>query len=271
MKVPMQNGKKKTKSAQLVHKPYLKGRWASALAARRSGRVALYLVMSAFVFFFLGQLMAVETAWLRVVVNLAVLALLAFVFYSDGARMGEADAAFAEIAYTRRQEGRPVSDRDLDRCFHPAKGFFTALAGTIPFVLLCLAYAPLARPAVYSLGALPGWLEPYQKRPEIGLALAYYQERQAFGLLDALRLIVRLLVFPFVNLAGADNAPGILWVERLSPLLVMCCPMAYGLGYSRGEHLRAMLHGGILIGQRKKRRQEKKAKRAAGEKPRQLL
>lgn len=262
----MQNeaGKKKT---ALVYKPYLKGRGVSALAARRGGRIAVFVVMSAFVFFFMGQLLALDITWLRLVINLAVLGVLALLYYSDGARAGEGDAAFAEIAYSRRQDGKAVPEKDLDRCFHPAKGFFTALIGVSPFVLICLVYAFMARPAAYTLGALPSWLGPYLKRADIGLALAYYQQPAAFGLQDGLRMLVRLLVFPFVNMMGAENARAVLWVERLSPLLVMLAPMAHGLGYLRGERLRAMVHGGIAAGQRKKRRQEARTKRQ----PEQLL
>lgn len=266
----MQRKTAKKKTAQLVYKPYLKGRWVSALAARRGGRIAAYVLLSTFVFFFMGQLMALDITWLRLLINLGVLGLLALVYFSDGARTGEGDTAFAEIALAHQQQGRSIPDKDLDRCFHPAKGFFTVLIGVLPFVLLCLAYVPLARPAAYTLGVLPAWLEPYQKRADISLALAYYQQHTPFGLADTLRLIVRLLVFPFVNLAGADNASAILWVERLSPLLVMLAPMAYPLGYRRGVRMRAMVHGGIAMGQRKKRRQDAQTKRAARQ-PKQLL
>ncbi|MDD4081374.1 MAG: hypothetical protein PHP02_08210 [Eubacteriales bacterium] len=258
------------KSPKLVFKPWLLGRWASPLAARRGGRIVGYVAMSAFVFFFMGQLMAMDIAWLRILINLVVLGLMGLVYYSDGARMGEGDVAFAEIAHARREEGKAIPQKDLDRCFHPAKGFFTALVGVAPFVLICLIYAPLAKLAAYSLGVLPSWLEGYQTRADIGLALSYYQQQPSFGFADALRLIVRLLVFPFVNLVGAENAAGVLWVERLSPLLVMLAPLWYGMGYRRGEKLRAMVHGGIAANRSRKRRGDTRAKQAARE-PKQLL
>lgn len=258
------------KSPQLVRKPWLKGRGVSALAARRGGRVAGYVAMSAFIYFFMGQLMSLDILWLRVLINLAALGLMALLFYSDGGRMGEGDVAFAEIVYARREEGKEIPRKDLDRCFHPAKGFFTALVGVAPFVLICLIYAPQARLATYSLGALPGWLAPYQTRADIGLALGYYQQQAVFGLVDALRLAVRLLVFPFVNLAGADNAQGMLLIERLSPLLVMLTPLCYGIGYLRGERLRAMVHGGIAQNKRRKQRRDARARQAPRE-PKQLL
>ncbi len=261
---------KKKKQAQLVYKPYLKGRWASSLAAKRGGRIAVFMVMSVFVFFFLGQLMALDIAWLRILINLMMLTLFAMLFYADGARMGEGDAAFAEIALARQQEGKTIPQKDLDRCFHPWKGFFTALVGVAPFVLLCLVYAPMAQKASYTLGVLPGWLAGYEKRADIGLALAYYHQQAPFGLADALKVAVRLMVFPYVNLVGPDHAVGMLWVERLAPLLVMLAPMAYGIGYRRGDTMRAMVHGGIAVSQRRKKRQDARRKKAEHQ-PRQLL
>lgn len=258
------------KSNALVYKPYLKGRWASRLAARRGVKVAAYVVMGTFLYFFLGQLMALDLAWLRILINLGLVALMALLYYSDGARMGESDAAFAEIALTRQQEGKQIPSRDLDRCFHPAKGFFTLLMGALPFILLCLIFVPLARPATYSLGALPSWVEGYESRADIRLALAYYHEQAAMTFPDILRLVVRLLVFPFVNMVGPDHAQGILWVERMSPLLVLAAPLFYGFGYQRGVSLRARVHGGIAKSQRRKRRQEERQKGAARQ-PRQLL
>lgn len=266
----MKKKKPAKQKTQAIHKPYLKGRWASLLAAKRGGKIAAFVLMSAIVFFFLGQLMALDILWLRLLINLLVLLFLGTLYYADGARAGEGDTAFAEIALTRQQEGKTLPAKDLVRCFHPDKGFFTAFIGVLPFVLICLIYAFMAKPSVYSLGALPGWLEGYEKRADIGLALAYYHEHAPFGLADGLRVAVRLLVFPFVNLVGADNAQAILWVDRLSPLLVMLAPMAYGLGYRRGEHLRALVHGGIAQSQRRRVRQKERQKKAARQ-PRQLL
>lgn len=261
----MDKGASVKKGPKLVYKPWLKGHRASRLAARRSGRIAGYMVMSAFAFFFIGQLLSVDIPWMRVLINLALLGLMGLVYYSEGAHVGEGDVAFAEIAHVRREEGKNIPGKDIDRCFHPAKGFFTVLVGAAPFVLICLIYAPLARLATYSLGVLPAWLEGYRSRADIGLALGYYQQHIFFGFVDALRLIVRLLVFPFVNLVGAHNAPGILWVERLSPILVMIAPLWYGVGYRQGERLRAMVHGGIATSHSRKRRRETRAKQVARE------
>ena len=121
------------------------------------------------------------------------------------------------------------------------------------------------------LGSLPSWLAGYESRADISLALAYYKDRVPFGVADALRLVVRLMVFPFINLAGTRNADGILLVERLSPLLVLIAPMFYGVGYHRGEHYRAMVHGGIATNAKRAARKKKKQQQQRRQEPRQLV
>lgn len=254
-----------------VKKPYLKGNAFSLLAVRRGLSVFAYIVASAVLFLFLGQIMALDAAWLRIAINAAILAGFASMFYTSGVNQGENDVSFAEIALARRQEGKPVGKEDLNRCFHPAKGYVTMFFGALPFVLLCLAYAFMARKETYSLGALPSWLSAYQNRLDISLALSYYSDLEAFGLEDALRVLTRLIIFPFVNIVGPDNPDGLLLVERLSPLLVLLAPCFYGVGYQRGEAWRALVHGGIASNaKRAARRQKKKASPRRSE-PKQLV
>ncbi len=45
--------------------PILRARWCGRLAARRSVKVAAYVVMGTFLYFSWGQLMALDLAWLR--------------------------------------------------------------------------------------------------------------------------------------------------------------------------------------------------------------
>ena len=70
----------------------------------------------------------------------------------------------------------------------------------------------------------------------------------------------RLLLFPFVNIAGANNADALLLVDRLSPLLCLLTPACYGLGYLRGPQLRALVHGNIRQNKRKHNAKERKAR-----------
>lgn len=266
-------GQKKNNSGRAAGqpKPYLRGRAMSALALRRGLRILGYLLISGVLYFFLGQLMVVDIAWLRVLINLVVILGFCALLYSTGAREGEGDVSFAEIAYNRRQDGREIPKADLDKCFHPLKGFVTAFFGSLPLVLLCLVYAFSAVADHYVLGALPSWVAGYQQRADIGLALSYYENRAGIGLMDVLRLLVRLLVFPFVNMAGSRNAQALLMIERLSPLLVMVPPLFYGLGYLRGEHYRARVHSGIAAGAKKAARKKKQQQKARRQEPRQLV
>ncbi|HSK69301.1 MAG TPA: hypothetical protein VLA21_08595 [Candidatus Limnocylindria bacterium] len=247
-----------------VRKPYLKGRAVSVLAARRGAAVFAYMTVSAILYLFLGQILVTDTSWLRFLLNLAVLGILGFLMYSRGAAAGEGDAAFAEIALRSREAGKEVPSRDLDRCFHPLKGFFTALAGALPWVLLAAIHASMAQKATYTLGALPEWLSSYERRADVGLALSYYHETVPFGFADFAKIAVRLLIFPFVNMAGPEDVNAMLLIDRLSPLLALVTPAMYGVGYTRGPALRALVHGGILSNTRRraaKLRRERKATR----------
>ena len=257
------------KNKPLVHQPFLKGRAVSLFAARRGLKVFVYLILSAGLYFLLGQFLVLESSWFRIALNTAVLASLYAFMYRNGARTGEGDAAFAEIAYIRAAEGKGNTRDELDRCFHPAKGFFTAFTGALPLISACLIYAFLARESRYSLGALPSWLSVFRERADIGLALSYYNETEPFQLLDFLRLLVRLLIFPYVNLAGASNTSAVLLAERLSPLLLSLAPLSYGIGYSRGEHCRAVVHGSIAANQRRAARLKKQ--QVSHREPRQLV
>lgn len=254
-----------------IKKPYLEGLPISALAARRGLRILAYLLLAGVLYFFLGQLLVIEIAWLRVIINAVVILALAALFYSNGAHDGEGDVAFAEIALVRKEAGKDISKQDLARCFHPLKGFFTVFAGVILIALVCLAYAVTAVKDTYTLGVLPSWLKAYETRQDIGLALSYYQDRAVFGLWDVLRLFVRLMVFPFINIAGSGNAGAVLLVERLSPLLVFLAPLGYALGYLRGEDYRARVHGGIAANARRAARKQRKKAQPRRQEPRQLV
>ena len=267
----MQANAKKKNSRAMIHKPYLKGRAVSRLSAKRGGTILAFLLVSAFLFFFLGQILVFDIIWLRSLINLFVIAAMCVITFNQGARLGERDVAFAEIQLAKKESGGAVSDEALARCFHPAKGYFTALAGAFPLVIVCLVYALIAVPASYTLGPLPSWIAPYEKRADIGLALSYYRQTSGLGAADILRLMVRLLVFPYVNLLGLQNSQALLWVERLSPLLLLIAPSFFGLGYAQGERYRAQVHGDIASNQRKFVRRQKKQQQKTPPKPRQLV
>lgn len=254
------NAKKNKKSLQPVYKPYQRGRACSMLAVKRGWRILGYTLVLTFIFLIVGTALAFDNNILRIVLNAMVALMGMGLFYNDGARMGEGDTAFAEIVHNRKSEGKNVPDSELDRCFHPLKGFVTALCGIAPVLVLALVYALMAEKQIYSLGVLPSWVTAYEDQPEIGQALAYYSQTEGMKLADMLRIVVRLILFPYVNMVGSGNAEGMLLLDRLSPALCLLTPISFGLGYLRGPQLRSLVHGNIRQNKRKHNARERKAR-----------
>ncbi len=256
--------------APLVYKPYQTGHWHSRLAAGRGLKLLGYQAVFVFLYLFIVQALNFNSLILRLSLNLAVVAgLFAFLFL-DGTRIGANDTAFAEIVLAKKDRGQEVNRDELDRCFHRFKGLYSAAVGMLPLFLICLVFALTATLQRYRLGSLPEWLSAYEDRAEIELALRYYHTTPGFSMEDALRVVVRLLVFPFVNIIGTDSSLALLWLDRLSPLLALVIPSGYALGYARGARARARTHGEILAGIKKRRRREK-AERKRRERANQII
>lgn len=79
---------------------------------------------------------------------------------------------------------------------------------------------------------------------------------------DMIRLAARVLIFPFANIATADNADLMLVMDRLSPILAALPFLGYPLGYMTGPKSRAMIHGDIKTSTKRRLRREKKAMKA---------
>lgn len=255
---PRAKGKEKK---TLVYKPYLKGTWHSGLAARRGLKLLTYHLVFVFVYLFIGQALLFDAVVLRVLINLMVVLGFGALLFSEGAKTGLDDVAFAEIALQRQESGKPIEKKEKDRCYHPLKGLFTALAGSLPLVLIALAFAFMTSLQVHQLSGLPAWVQAYERRADVGLALRYYHETGAFSLVDALRIFVRLSIFPFINMAGTGSARTLLLLERLSPLLVLIIPTGYALGYLQGRRLRAGVHGAISTDSRRRIQRERRERR----------
>ncbi len=193
--------------------------------------------------------------------SLAIIGVAIYYQAIKGMEIGEKDAAFSEIMYERQQEGKDVSKQDLQRCFHPFRGAFATLLGAIPFMIICLVYAFVTKPWEYQLGVLPSWMDNLLMHNEMGDALAYYNVTRTLGAVDVLRIIVRCLIMPFVNIASVSGNNAILWVERFSALLMLIAPMGFGVGYARGHDLRTRINTGIQQGVAQKKRKERKARK----------
>jgi len=268
----MQSKKSKAKGKrQLVYKPYLKGNWHSGQAALRGLRILGYYLAFAFVFLLMGAILSFNNAYLRWGVNLFVEAVCAMVLFASGARDGEGEVSLGEIAYAHQQEGRTVPSRELGRCYHPLKGWFTFLCAAAVLLALTLPHALTAQKQTYTLQALPTWLSSFRGHEEITAPLNYYQQEYSLTFLDALRIAVRLLILPFANAVGARNADGLLLMDRISPLLALLPALGYPVGYLTGPRTRAMVHGDITANQRRRQRREKKARQARNEKKNELI
>ena len=254
------NASKNKNVAAPVYKPYLRGNMFSSLAFRRGLRVLAVMVLFAFLGVLVSGVFAFDSSMLRILLNGVLLMLGGAILFNEGSRFGEGDVAFAEIALKRQNEGKEVTDKDRDTCYHPGKGFVSALIGAAPFFLIAVAYSLTAKQQTYTLGALPGWVQSYEVQDEIGPALAYYHESASAGLAGYLRLIVRLVLFPYMNMFGAGDYGKLYVLDKLSPLLTLLVPICFGFGYLRGPHLRALVHGNIRLARRRQNRQQRKAR-----------
>ncbi len=258
----MQSPAKKAKpKVEEVKKPVLIGSWHGEDAWRLALKRAIALLCISLVYLIGGIILSFDSLVGRIF--FCVLLVGAAFYYESvqGMAQGQTDAAFAEIMYIRKQEGKDIPKKDSDRCFHPLKGFFAALVGAIPFVLIALVFALMTKPTEFSLGVLPSWTQSLMKQNEFGDALAYYGTNASFGAIDVLRIIVRACVMPFMNLAVYISEDAALLAERLSPLLVLIAPLGYGYGYRRGLKLRARINTGIKMGDAKKKKRERKARK----------
>jgi len=206
-------------------------------------------------------MLSFDSVAVRLVLALALVLGAAASLYTMGVQNGTGDAAFAEIMYQRYAEGKEIPPAERERCYHPQKGFFAALLGAAPFILVAAVFAFITGPSYYTLSPLPGWVQNLWRVNEFGDALGYYQARAGFGAMDIYRIITRAMVMPFVNVAMPLGESAVLWVERLSPLFVCVAPFGFGLGYTKGLAARSQIHAAIEIGERKKRRKARREKK----------
>ncbi len=257
----MQNKPKKKPPVEEVKKPILTGSWHGRDAWALAGKRALSFLATAVIYLIAGMLMTFDGLWIRVVVCVIVVGAVAYYQYTHGILKGENDAAFGEIMYAHQAEGKTVDPIDRQRCFHPLKGVFATLVGFVPFLAVTLIFALLTTPSRYTLGVLPSWTQGFMEQTEFADALGYYTLNTGLDAMAILRIVVRAMIMPFINVAVAIGDDAALLAERLSPLLLLIAPMFYGLGYSRGLHLRARINTGIKMGDEKKKRRERKARK----------
>ena len=254
------NTNKKKKGMKPVYMPHLRGRVVGREAGMRSLKVMGFIVMFIFIYTLLGGALSFDNAYLRVLCNVLMLVAGGVVFYGEGAGHGETDVGFGEIAQKRLDEGKKVDEEDRKQCYHPLKGLYVAALGVLPYFLICLVFAFVAKKQAFSLGVLPSWVSAYESQSEVAQALSYYWETTPLSLESVLRILVRLINFPYVTMMGVTNYDLLYLVDKISPLLCLTLPAFYAFGYSRGPHLRALVHGNIRMSRRKQAKREQRAR-----------
>ena len=253
---------KKQQPIQPVVKPFLKGNPTDESTWKSAAGFFGVLVLIAFMSFLVSSMLNLDNTVLRILLNAAVEVLILMILYSNASGRGSDAVARGEIMYQKQEKGWEVAASEKAMCFHPAKGFLIGLLGTLPLLICAILLAVMTHRQETGIGALPSWLSIYERRTEIGDALVAYTTKTGMGFEDILRLIVRVVLMPFVAMVGAENKDALLLVERLSPLLICLPSIAYGCGYLRGRQLRTQVHTEIAQNNKKRAKKERKARAA---------
>lgn len=251
----MQAKKKKT---PMVYKPYHKGNAWVKSNIKNAIRLFFCFIFFTILYVVVGSSMSIDNDVIRIVVNALVLVVCGGVMYSNAAGKANSDVNLGEIVYKRLQDGKPVSDEEKAQCYHPARGFVVFLLAIVPVLLITIPCALTAQKQVYALQNLPDWVESFQSHDEIYAALDYYRVSGSMGAMDVLRFVGRLLVYPFICMAGVRDLDMMLLIDRLSPVLAVLPGIAYGFGYLTGPRSRARVHGDIQRNIKKQKRKQKK-------------
>ena len=259
----MEKSQKKTSSAPIVvSKPFLTGNPVDTTTTKSALLVFGSLCVVAILNLIVCSMMMFDHLALRIAVNGLVIFVTLAVFYSSGMSQGSIAVNNGEIMYRRRETGAQILPEELARSYHPLKGFMIGLLGTLPILLCALILAVITKKQMTSLGALPTWLSALESREEVWLALSYYRTGGGWTLESILRIIIRLLLMPYVNIISSANADGLLLLERLSPLVVLFPGLAYGFGYTQGVKVRSRVHADIAKNTRRKARKNAKKRKA---------
>ena len=139
------------------------------------------------------------------------------------------------------------------------KDFVKFLIGLLPYLVITLVFAVLAKPLTYSLGVLPSWLNATMKETRVGEALSYYSNYSQSLFMPFYGLSPRLYhaVYQHVTFTGYQRC-----VVGGTPdaSLGQHCPACVWLWVSTRAKNQNKVNTGIKIGIHRKRR--KRAKHA---------
>ncbi len=263
----MQNSKKKA-PVKTVTKPFLTGGIIDGTIPKTAALFFGSLIVLGILFLIVTGVMMLDNLALRLIINGAVVIAALLLYYSSGVSQGAVAVNQGEIMYRRRENGNEVGGEELRRCYHPFKGWVAGLIGTAPIFVCALILALTATRQMATLGALPSWVNSLASREDVTDAVRYYTVSGSMSLESILRILIRILLMPGVNMVGSENPEGMLLLERLSPVLVLLPCLFYGFGYTRGVQVRTQVHTDIAANNRKRKKKASKARarRTAGPK-----
>ncbi len=258
----MQTKSKKNKPVTPIEKPILMGTYHGKDAWKLAFKRFISVLLISILYLIIGILVTMDQVAFSLIMTLLITGLLFYYQFVSGATQGEKDASFSEIMYQRHQEGKTIVSIDRHHCFHPMKGFFATFMGLLPYLIFTIIFACITEIETYQLGVLPSWTSSYLGQSEISDALNYYNLGVGMQAIDIMRVITRAMVMPFITTANYVSKEAVLFVERISPLLITIAPIGYGFGYTQGVKIRIRINTGIQQGVAKKKRKQRKERKA---------
>lgn len=251
----------KKEKIEIVQKPYLNGSYCGKDALRLIPKKFFGMLGIVLLFFIGGSMLGLGNFFGTVLPMVLLVAVVAVYQFNKGQEHGASDVTFGEILYGQQEQGKNIDPDDHARCFHPFKGFFVALLAALPFVIIALVYAFMAKKTYYQLGALPSFMEGMLQQDEFAGALNYYTQRPPLAAADVLRALVRGMCMPMMTIVKLLGDDALLIAERLAALFLLIPPVCYGLGYLTGPSIRTKINTGIKIGVEKKLKKQRKERR----------
>ena len=204
---------KKDNKTPAQAKPFLTGAPTDENTVRQALKFFAILLITVFMTFIICSMTSFKSVVLRILVNLVIESLVILIFYSKGADLGMDGVSRGEILYNHQERGIQIADSERKIPFNKAKGFIIGLLGASLFLIASLILAFTAKKQMITSGTLPSWMDAYLRRSEISGALISYTQGDPVTASDILRIVVRLLIMPFVTMCGAENRNMLLLVR----------------------------------------------------------
>lgn len=208
----------------------------------------------------LGAVMLWGNQVVRVIINLIIYLLVLMCYFQAGTTRGASAVNQGEMLFNRQKRDGKIEKKELDMAYHPAKGFLMGIAGCIPFFICAVILAATASEVTSTIGGLPSWVSGIHT-DEFKDGIAFYSMQDPINVTDVMRVVIRLLIMPLVNIFDSSNAGSMLLMERLSPLFVMIPGVMYGAGYIRGKAVRTAVHSAVAAGKKKRAKKERRERK----------